>query len=173
MGTTLDSYITLGRSGLHVSPYCLGAMTFGKDLGWGASAAVSEAMLPEYLDRGGNFIDTANIYASGHSEKILGDYFAAQPGLRDSVVLGTKFFCNLHPGDPNGGGASRKSIVRQCEESLRRLRTDYIDIYWLHNWDPTTPVEETLRGLDDWSGSARSATSGCQTCRPGSSRRPR
>lgn len=149
MGTTLNSYMTLGRSGLHVSPYCLGAMTFGEDLGWGASVEVSEAIISEYLEQGGNFIDTANIYTWGHSEKIIGDYFAARPGLRDSVVLGTKFFCNLHPGDPNAGGANRKSIIRQCEESLRRLQTDYIDIYWLHNWDPTIPVEETLRGLDD------------------------
>jgi aryl-alcohol dehydrogenase-like predicted oxidoreductase len=103
MGTTLDSYVTLGRSGLHVSPCWLGAMTFGEDLGWGASVAASEAMVTEYLEHGGNFIDTANIYTSGHWEKILGDYFTAGPGLRDSVVLGTKFFCNLHPGDPKRG----------------------------------------------------------------------
>ncbi|WP_028057849.1 aldo/keto reductase [Candidatus Solirubrobacter pratensis] len=145
----LDSYITLGRSGLRVSPFCLGTMTFGEDHGWGASVAESEAMLDEYLDRGGNFIDTANVYTNGHAEAIVGDYFAGRSARRDGVVIGTKFFCNLYPGDPNGGGAGRKAIVQQCEQSLRRLRTDYVDIYWLHNWDRRTPVEETLRALDD------------------------
>ncbi|WP_224371081.1 aldo/keto reductase [Hyalangium versicolor] len=146
---SLDSYVTLGRSGLRVSPLCLGAMTFGEDNGWGTSISESEAMLAEYLDRGGNFIDTANIYTNGHSEKIIGDFFARQPARRDRVVIGTKFFCNLHIGDPNGGGAGRKGIVHQCEASLRRLQTDYIDLYWLHNWDRTAPVEETLRAMDD------------------------
>jgi aryl-alcohol dehydrogenase-like predicted oxidoreductase len=145
----LDAYITLGRSGLRVSPFCLGTMTFGEDHGWGASPADSEAMLDEYLGRGGNFIDTANIYTNGHSEKIVGDYFAGRSARRDAVVIGTKFFGNLHLGDPNGGGASRKAIVEQCEQSLRRLQTDYVDIYWLHNWDRGTPIEETMRALDD------------------------
>jgi aryl-alcohol dehydrogenase-like predicted oxidoreductase len=147
--TTLDSYITLGRSGLRVSPLTLGTMTFGEDSGWGASAADSEAILAEYLDRGGNFVDTANIYTNGHSEKIVGDFFAGRPEQRDRVVIGTKFFSNLYPGDPNGGGAGRKAIVQQCEQSLRRLQMDHVDIYWLHNWDRTAPVEETLRALDD------------------------
>ncbi|HVR58185.1 MAG TPA: aldo/keto reductase [Pseudolabrys sp.] len=146
---SLDSYITLGRSGLRVSPFTLGTMTFGEDHGWGATAAESEAMIAEYLDRGGNFIDTANIYTNGHSEKIIGDYFAGQRGRRDRVALATKFFGNLHAGDPNGGGAGRKAIVGQCEASLRRLQTDYIDLYWLHNWDRTAPIDETLRALDD------------------------
>nr|WP_296070692.1 aldo/keto reductase [uncultured Actinoplanes sp.] len=145
----LDSFVTLGRSGLRISPYTLGAMTFGEDSGWGASVEDSEAMLSEYLDRGGNAIDTANIYTNGHSEKIIGDYLAARPGLRDRVVLGSKFFGNLFPGDPNGGGAGRKAVVAQAEESLRRLGTDYLDIYWMHNWDRGVPVEETLRALDD------------------------
>jgi aryl-alcohol dehydrogenase-like predicted oxidoreductase len=145
----LDSYVTLGRSGLRVSPLCLGAMTFGEDHGWGASVADSEAMLDAYLDRGGNFIDTANIYTNGHSEKIIGDFFSGRPGRRDRVVIGTKFFGNLHRGDPNGGGAGRKAIVDQCDQSLRRLQTDYIDLYWLHNWHAGTPIEETLRTLDD------------------------
>lgn len=146
---SLDSYVSLGRSGLRVSPLTLGTMTFGEDHGWGASVEESEAILAEYLDRGGNFIDTANIYTNGHSEKIIGDWFTARPGLRDRVVIGTKFFANLHEGDPNGGGAGRKSIVAALENSLRRLRTDYVDIYWLHNWDRTAPIEETLRTLDD------------------------
>jgi aryl-alcohol dehydrogenase-like predicted oxidoreductase len=145
----LDSFRTLGRSGLRISPFTLGAMTFGEDHGWGATAAESEAMITEYVERGGNSIDTANIYTNGHSEKIIGDYLAARPGLRDRVVLGSKFFGNLFPGDPNGGGAGRKAVVAQAEESLRRLRTDYLDIYWLHNWDRGVPVEETLRALDD------------------------
>ncbi|MEU7869570.1 aldo/keto reductase [Dactylosporangium sp. NPDC049140] len=146
---SLDSYVSLGRSGLRVSPLTLGTMTFGEDHGWGASVEESEAILAEYLERGGNFIDTANIYTNGHSEKIVGDWFAGRPGRRDRVVIGTKFFANLFEGDPNGGGAGRKSIVAALENSLRRLQTDYIDIYWLHNWDRTAPIEETLRTLDD------------------------
>jgi aryl-alcohol dehydrogenase-like predicted oxidoreductase len=147
--TSLDSYITLGRSGLRVSPLSLGTMTFGEDNGWGASPETSEAMLAEYLDRGGNVVDTANIYTNGHSEKIVGDFFSARPGRRQHVVLSTKFFANLHPGDPNGGGAGRKAIIAQLEESLRRLQTDYVDLYWLHGWDKGAPIEETLRALDD------------------------
>ncbi|WP_406408191.1 aldo/keto reductase [Streptomyces sp. NBC_01643] len=146
---SLDSYVTLGRSGLRVSPFTLGTMTFGEDHGWGSSPQESANILAAYLDRGGNSIDTANIYTNGHSEKIIGDYFAGRSALRDRVVIGTKFFGNLHENDPNGGGAGRKAIVQQLENSLRRLRTDYVDIYWLHNFDPSTPVEETLRALDD------------------------
>ncbi|HEX4249715.1 MAG TPA: aldo/keto reductase [Pseudonocardia sp.] len=145
----LDSYVSLGRSGLRVSPFTLGAMTFGEDNGWGASPEESDSMISEYLYRGGNSIDTANMYTNGHSEKIIGDYLASRPGLRDRTVLGTKFFGNLWAGDPNGGGAGRKAIVAQAEESLRRLRTDYIDLYWLHNWDRTAPIAETMRALDD------------------------
>ena len=145
----LNSYVTLGHSGLRVSPFCLGAMTFGEDLGWGSSVEDSETILSTYLDNGGNFIDTANIYTRTHSEKIIGDFFAQKNGKRDRVVLATKFFCNLFPGDPNGGGAGRKAIIAQCEESLRRLQTDYIDLYWLHNWDRFTPVEETMSALND------------------------
>ncbi|MFC0431143.1 aldo/keto reductase [Kutzneria buriramensis] len=146
---SLDSYVTLGRSGLRVSPFTLGTMTFGEDFGWGSSPEVSADILAAYLDRGGNSIDTANIYTAGHSERIIGDYLAAHPGLRDGVVLGTKFFGNLRAGDPNGGGVGRKAIVQQLENSLRRLRTDYVDLYWVHNYDPTTPIEETMRTLDD------------------------
>lgn len=145
----LDHFITLGRSGLRVSPLCLGTMTFGEDFGWGANEEDSHAMLSMYLDQGGNFIDTANIYTAGHSERIIGDYLHQQNVRRDGIVLSTKFFCNLFPVDPNGGGAGRKALLQQCEASLKRLQTDYIDIYWLHNWDQTAPVEETLRGLDD------------------------
>jgi aryl-alcohol dehydrogenase-like predicted oxidoreductase len=146
---SLDSYHTLGRSGLRVSPLSLGTMTFGEDSGWGASPETAEAILADYLDRGGNVVDTANTYTNGHSEKIIGDFFVARPGLRERVVLSTKFFANLHPGDPNGGGAGRKALIAQLEDSLRRLRTDYVDLYWLHGWDRRAPIEETLRALDD------------------------
>jgi aryl-alcohol dehydrogenase-like predicted oxidoreductase len=146
----LDHYVTLGRSGLRVSPFALGAMTFGEDPGGaGTSVEESEKILATYLDRGGNFVDTANFYTNTHSERILGDFFAAHPGRREHVVLASKFFFNLFPGDPNGGGAGRGSIVAQLDATLRRLGTDYLDLYWLHNWDRHTPVEETLRTLDD------------------------
>jgi aryl-alcohol dehydrogenase-like predicted oxidoreductase len=145
----LNHYITLGNSGLRVSPLCLGAMTFGEDLGWGSSVETSEAVLTRFLERGGNFIDTANGYTNGHSEVIMGDYFSKHPGLRQRAVIATKFFINLFPGDPNGGGANRKSMTAACEESLRRLKTDYIDLYWMHMWDRFTPIEETMRALDD------------------------
>jgi aryl-alcohol dehydrogenase (NADP+) len=145
---SLDQYRTLGRSGLRVSPFALGAMNFGAEGGWGCDEPEAAKILDAYLERGGNFIDTANFYTNGHSEAILGDYFAARPGRRDRIVLATKFFGNLYPGDPNAGGAGRKAIVTQVEESLRRLKTDYLDLYWLHNWDAHTPVEETMRTLD-------------------------
>ena len=146
----LDHYLTLGRSGLRVSPFALGAMTFGEDAG-GAGAGVeeSEKILAAYLDSGGNFIDTANFYTNGHSEQILGDWLAAHPGQRDRVVLASKFFTNMYPGNPNGGGAGRSSIRSQLHETLRRLHTDHLDMYWLHNWDRHTPIEETMRALDD------------------------
>lgn len=145
----LDHYVTLGRSGLRVSPLCLGAMTFGEDFGWGSSVKDSEAILDRYVDLGGNFIDTANMYTKGHSEKIIGDHVGLDKARRDRLVLATKFSGNLYPGDPNGGGSNRKSIVAACEQSLRRMQTDYIDLYWLHNWDKHTPIDETMAALDD------------------------
>ena len=145
----LNDYVTLGRSGLRVSPFCLGAMTFGEDWGWGSSVSESEAIIAAFLARGGNFIDTANIYTKGHSEKIIGDCIGREPSRRDRVVIATKFFGNLYPGDPNGGGAGRKALTAACEQSLRRLQTDYIDLYWMHCWDTFTPIEETMRALDD------------------------
>src|SRR5689334_21811423 len=145
----LNHYVTLGHSGLRVSPLCLGAMTFGEDWGWGCSVKDSEAIMDAFIARGGNFIDTANAYTKGHSEKIIGDHLGRHPHKRDRLVIATKFFSNLYPGDPNGGGASRKSIVAACEQSLRRLQTSYIDLYWMHCWTPITPIEETMRALDD------------------------
>jgi aryl-alcohol dehydrogenase-like predicted oxidoreductase len=145
----LDHYVTLGRSGLRVSPFCLGAMTFGEEWGWGSTVAESEAIIARFLERGGNFIDTANAYTRGHSEKIIGDYIGHDRTRRDRIVIATKFFANLYPGDPNGGGANRKSMVAACEQSLRRLQTDYIDLYWMHLWDKFTPIEESMRAFDD------------------------
>jgi aryl-alcohol dehydrogenase-like predicted oxidoreductase len=146
---SLTDYVTLGRSGLRVSPFCLGAMTFGEDWGWGTSVPESESIIARFLERGGNFIDTANVYTKGHSEKIIGDFVGHDRNRRDRVVIATKFFGNLYPNDPNGGGAGRKAIVAACEQSLRRLRTDYIDLYWMHAWERFTPIDETLRALDD------------------------
>ena len=144
----INHYVTLGHSGLRVSPLCLGAMTFGKEWGWGSEPDEAKRILDAFIDRGGNFIDTANGYTTGHSEAIIGEHLAHDRKKRDRVVIATKFVTNLFLGDPNGGGANRKAIISQCEESLRRLRTDYIDLYWLHAWDKTTPMEETMRALD-------------------------
>ncbi|MHB0960254.1 MAG: aldo/keto reductase [Pirellulaceae bacterium] len=145
----LTHYTTLGRSGLRVSPLCLGCMTFGNEWGWGSSVEESQAILDRFLAAGGNFLDTANVYTKGHSEKIIGDHIGRHPGRRQRVVIATKFFGNMYPGDPNGGGTNRKSMIAACEESLRRLQTDYIDLYWMHCWDQTTPIDETMRALDD------------------------
>jgi aryl-alcohol dehydrogenase-like predicted oxidoreductase len=124
-------------------------MTFGEELGWGSSVEESEQIIDRFIELGGNFIDTANIYTKGHSEKIIGDHVGRHSARRDRLVIATKFSGNLYPGDPNGGGSGRKSIVEACENSLRRLQTDYIDLYWLHNWDVHTPIEETLAALED------------------------
>jgi aryl-alcohol dehydrogenase-like predicted oxidoreductase len=145
----LDHYVTLGRSGLRVSPLCLGAMTFGEDLGWGSSVEESQSIIDRYTELGGNFIDTANFYTKSHSEKIIGDHVGRNAARRERLVIATKFSGNLYPGDPNGGGSGRKSIISACENSLRRLQTDYIDLYWLHNWDIHTPIDETMAALDD------------------------
>lgn len=145
----LNHYLTLGRSGLRVSPFCLGTMTFGQDWDWGSTPEDSIRILDAYTDRGGNFIDTANIYTKGHSEKIIGDHIGKHKAKRDRLVIATKFLGAMHLGDPNSGGAGRKSIYNACEESLRRLQTDYIDLYWMHWWDHHTPLEETVRALDD------------------------
>ncbi|GAB4544923.1 MAG: aldo/keto reductase [Phycisphaerales bacterium] len=158
MPSALDHYVTLGHSGLRVSPLCLGAMTFGTDWGIGVEEPESVEILEAYLDKGGNFIDTANMYNKGHSEVILGNYFHDRHGVgqngatfpeRDRVVIATKWLGNLYPGDPNGGGASRKTMIESVDHSLRRLRTDYIDLLWQHFWDRHTPIEETMRALDD------------------------
>jgi aryl-alcohol dehydrogenase-like predicted oxidoreductase len=144
----LDKYVTLGKSGLRVSQLCLGTMTFGEDLGWGSSVEESNKIMDRYIDLGGNFLDTANFYTKSHSEKIIGDHIGRHSNRRDRLVIATKFSGNLYPGDPNAGGSGRKAIMDQCHQSLRRLQTDYIDLYWLHNWDKHTPIEETMAALD-------------------------
>jgi aryl-alcohol dehydrogenase-like predicted oxidoreductase len=143
---TLDTYQLLGRSGLRVSPLALGTMTFGADWGWGADASESRRIFDAYVDRGGNFIDTANQYTNGTSEQIVG---ALAEGRRDRLTIATKYSLSRTPGDPNSGGNHRKSMVRSVESSLSRLRSDYIDILYLHIWDGTTPPEEILRAMDD------------------------
>lgn len=142
----LDDYITLGRSGLRVSPLALGTMTFGTDWGWGADEAEARRIFDRYAERGGNFIDTANFYTGGSAERLLGSFVA---GRRDGVVLATKYTLNMQPGNPNAGGNHRRSMVRSVEASLQRLGTDYIDLLYLHAWDGLTPVDEVMRALDD------------------------
>ncbi|GLZ41808.1 aldo/keto reductase [Actinokineospora sp. NBRC 105648] len=146
MTDSLDNYRLLGRSGLRVSPLSLGAMTFGADWGWGADKDDARRIFDTYLDYGGNFVDTANNYTNGTSEALLGEFSA---GRRDQLVIATKYTLSTSPGDPNSGGNHRKSMVRSVESSLRRLKTDYLDLLYLHAWDNTTPVEEILRAMDD------------------------
>lgn len=148
MIASLASYALLGRSGLRVAPLCLGTMTFGNDWGWGADADTARAVYQRYIEAGGNFVDTADGYANGRSEELLGQ-FMAEAGHRDAMVVATKFTLSGRSGDPNAGGNGRKNIHRALDASLRRLRTDYVDLYWLHSWDGMTPVEEVLDTLDD------------------------
>ena len=139
-------YRLFGKSGLRVSEAALGTMTFGQERGWGAPKDESRKVYDAFREAGDNFIDTANIYTDGTSESFLGEFLE---GHRDSVVLATKY-SNAAPGnDPNAAGNHRKSMMQAVEASLKRLRTDYIDLYWVHIWDAITPVEEVMRGLDD------------------------
>ncbi|HZD25335.1 MAG TPA: aldo/keto reductase [Alphaproteobacteria bacterium] len=142
------SYYTLGGSGLRVSRLALGTMTFGTEWGWGADRATAAALFDAYVEAGGNFFDTADLYTGGTAERWLGDLIAER-GLRDRAVIATKFSYNAEPGNPNAGGNGRKNILRAVEGSLRRLGTDYIDLYILHTWDRLTPAEEVMRTLDD------------------------
>src|SRR6266568_2808818 len=140
------NYRLLGKSGLRVSEFALGTMTFGDDWGWGSAREESQKVYNAFREAGGNFIDTANIYTNGTSESFLGEFMK---GHRESVVLATKY-TNAAPGtDPNAAGNHRKSMKQSVEASLKRLQTDYIDLYWVHIWDQITPVEEVMRGLDD------------------------
>ncbi|MFQ5794617.1 MAG: aldo/keto reductase [Candidatus Bipolaricaulia bacterium] len=142
----LDDFRLLGRSGLRVSPLCLGTMTFGTDWGWGADQDECRKMFDLYVERGGNLIDTANNYTHGTSETFLGEFIGSR---RDQLVVTTKYSLNMRRGDPNAGGNHRKNLVQSVEASLKRLKTDYIDIYYLHAWEFRTPIEEVMRALDD------------------------
>ena len=139
-------YRLFGRSGLRVSELALGTMTFGTDWGWGAGRDECRKMFDTYAEAGGNFVDTANNYTNGTSERIVGELVAAD---RDHFVLATKYSLSTRPDDPNAGGNHRKNLVRAVEASLERLGTDYLDLLWLHMWDGMTPVEEIVRSLDD------------------------
>ena len=148
---SLQDYVTLGRSGLRVSPLSLGTMTFGTEWGWGSEEAQARQIFDRYLDQGGNFVDTANLYTGGKSEQMVGK-FISEKKLRDRIVLATKFTFNTEQGNPNTGGNGRKNIYQALEASLRRLQTDYIDLYWLHAWDLVTPAEEVVSTLNDLVG---------------------
>ena len=145
---SLNNYYTLGNSGLRVSRLALGTMTFGTEWGWGAEKDTAQTLFNDYVDTGGNFIDTADLYTNGTSETWLGE-FIAERNLRDKIVIATKFSYNAEPGNPNAGGNGRKNIMRAVEGSLQRLNSDYIDLYILHTWDKITPAEEVMRTLDD------------------------
>ncbi|MGH9030062.1 MAG: aldo/keto reductase [Acidimicrobiales bacterium] len=138
--------LTFGRSGLRVSHLFLGTMTFGTSWGWGAQPEECRKMFDAYAEAGGNVIDTANAYTEGESERIVGELLGAE---RDRFVVMTKYSVTLDGTDPNASGNHRKSLVRSLEQSLTRLRTDYVDLLWVHIWDPLTPIEETMRALDD------------------------
>jgi len=151
--TSLDSYILLGNSGLRVSPLCLGTMTFGEDWGWGSDRETAKQVFERYAEAGGNFLDTANFYTYGTSEELVGEFIARD---RERFVVSSKYTINMKTGggregqpDPNAGGNQRKNMMQSVEASLKRLGTDYIDVFWLHMWDYSTPVDELMRGFDD------------------------
>ena len=146
MAAILDRFHLLGRSGLRVSPLSLGTMTFGTEWGWGTDKEDCRRIFVRYLEAGGNFIDTANFYTEGTSEMWTGEFLS---GRRSSLVIATKYGMCMRPGDPNTGGTHRRNLVQSVDACLRRLRTDWIDILWVHAWDYTVPVDEVMRGLDD------------------------
>src|SRR5882757_4500836 len=139
-------YRLLGNSGLRVSDVALGAMTFGEDWGWGTAKEEAKKVYDAYREGGGNFMDTANIYTNGSSKAFLGEFMQ---GHRGSVVLATKYTNSMPGSDPNASGHQPKNMMQAVEASLKRLNTDYIDLYWVHVWDQMTPVEEVMGGLDD------------------------
>ncbi|MEW6126140.1 MAG: aldo/keto reductase [Acidobacteriota bacterium] len=139
-------YKLLGKSGLRVAEICLGAMTFGDDWGWGAARDESRKQFDLYAEAGGNFIDTANLYTNGSSERLVGEFIT---GERDKWVVATKYTFNNQSSEVNLSGNHRKNMVQSVNASLKRLNTDYIDLLWLHGWDFTTPVDEVMRSFDD------------------------
>ncbi|MDN3581504.1 aldo/keto reductase [Mucilaginibacter flavus] len=141
------NYKLLGRSGLKVSELCLGTMGFGTEAGWGADKQTSFDIMDAYANAGGNFLDTANMYKLGTSERIIGDYLSHHD--RDYFVLATKYTLKDNVTNPNASGNNRKNMMRSVEESLKRLKTDFIDVLYLHIWDNITPIDEVLRAMDD------------------------
>jgi aryl-alcohol dehydrogenase-like predicted oxidoreductase len=139
-------YKVLGRSGLRVSELCLGAMTFDGEAGTGASPAVSRQIFDRYRELGGNFVDTANIYTGGASERLTGEFIGAE---RDALIVASKFSMSMDHGDPNAGGNHRKNMTQALDATLERLNTDYLDLLWVHGWDQLTRIDEVMRGLDD------------------------
>ena len=142
-------YKLLGKSGLRVSELCLGGMTFGEDWGSmlpGASKDEAKKIFDLFVSKGGNFIDTANVYQNGTSEKYVGEFISSE---RERFVVATKYTLTTNPDDPNASGNHRKNLVQSVDASLKRLNTHYIDLLWVHIWDPMTPIEEVMRSLDD------------------------
>ena len=146
MTQALNHYRLLGPSGLRVSPLCLGTMTFGHEWGWGSDERTSRKVFDLYADRGGNFLDTANFYTEGTSESYLGKFLKGQ---REKFVVSTKYTLCMNFKDPNAGGNHRKNMIQSAEASLKRLQTDYIDVFWIHMWEGRTPIEEIMRAFDD------------------------
>jgi aryl-alcohol dehydrogenase-like predicted oxidoreductase len=140
-------YQLLGKSGLRVSELCLGTMTFGEEWGWGSNQEESRAVFDAYVNAGGNFLDTADVYTNGTSERIVGEFIRDR---RDEFVVATKYSFNRRRGDLNAGGNHRKNMTQALHGSLKRLGTDHIDLYWMHVWDELTPVEEVMRAFDDF-----------------------
>ena len=139
-------YRLLGNSGLRVAEMSLGTMTFGEDWGWGSSKDEAHKVYDAYREAGGNFLDTANIYTNGTSETLIGEFIRDH---RQEIVLATKYTNSGPSNDSNASGNHRKNMVQAVEASLRRLKTDYIDLYWMHIWDQLTPVDEVMRAFDD------------------------
>ncbi|MBI1192183.1 MAG: aldo/keto reductase [Bacteroidetes bacterium] len=141
-------YQKLGRSGLRVSEICLGTMGFGTEWGYGSDKDESRRVFQTFLEAGGNFLDTANRYTEGTSERFLGE-FVKESGRRDELVIASKYSLFTQPNRINDGGNHRKNLVQSVEGSLKRLQVDYLDVLWLHAWDFMTPEEEVMRALDD------------------------
>lgn len=139
-------YKLLGKSGLRVSELSLGTMTFGDGWGWGSSKEESKKVFDAYAEAGGNFIDTANRYTDGTSEEYVGEFIKAD---REHFVVATKYTLSGKTKNPNASGNHRKNLVQALDASLKRLDTDYIDLYWVHAWDFSVPLEEVMRALDD------------------------
>lgn len=139
-------YMLFGHTGLRVSELALGTMGFGTEWKWGADRELSKKIFDVFVGAGGNFVDTANRYTEGTSEKFIGEFIASD---RDHFVVATKYSLRDRPGDLNFSGNHRKNLMRSVRESLKRLNTDYIDVLWMHAWDSWTSSEEIMRGLDD------------------------